>query len=247
MSVAQTETESETQYSRGAAAPERRLPPPDVAEDGKAEAAMARVLARPELERSHVEENWQLRGPDGYSGPSQMPAWLAKLVKSIAESAAILIWVFAGLALAALLYILVESVRRARGGPVTVSGPAPVVDREVELRFDKLPGRPLAPSQVIPRARELLAAGDTTTALSVLYVGTLAALVLLDTLDVPARATEGECLRRVNASPIARERRDLFSDLTMRWQLAAYAHQLPEPDQVHALCERFATCFGVPV
>jgi hypothetical protein len=119
-------------------------------------------------------------------------------------------------------------------------------DVELRIRFDKLPGRPLAPNQVVPRARELLAAGDTTGALSVLYVGTLGALVLLDAVDVPAQATEGECLRRVGAAPIAPVRRELFQELTARWQLSAYAHVVPEPDQVHGLCERFTACFGAP-
>ena len=79
-----------------------------------------------------------------------------------------------------------------------------------------------------------------------LYVGTLAALVLLDALEVPAQATEGECLHRVSAAPIAPVRRALFEELTMHWQLSAYAHVVPEPDHVYVLCQRFAGCFGVP-
>lgn len=237
-------TQTEGLYSMGAASPERRLPPAAVAEDGKAEAAMTRVLARPELQREHQEEHWELRTFGKSSEPSAMPAWLGRLAMYLADSAAILVWVLAALALAVLLYIAVEHVRRT--SLVTVAIPATVRDAEVQIRFDKLPGRPLTPNQVVPRARELLAAGDTTGALSVLYVGTLAALVLLDALDVPAQATEGECLRRVNAAPIAPVRRDLFGELTTRWQLSAYAHQVPAPDQVHVLCERFASCFGVP-
>jgi len=237
-------THPEALYSMGAVSPERRLPPPDVATDGKAEAAMTRVLARPELQREHQEEHWELRTFGDRSEPTAMPAWLGTLAKYVADSAAILIWVLAALVLAVLLYIAVEQVRLRSS--VTVALPATVPEREVQIRFDKLPGRPLAPNQVVPRARELLAAGDTTAALSVLYVGTLAALVLFDALDVPAQATEGECLRRVNAAPIAPVRRDLFGELTTRWQLSAYAHQVPEPDHVHVLCERFANCFGVP-
>jgi hypothetical protein len=234
--------QAEGPYSMGAASPERRLPQPEVAEDGQAEAAMARVLARPELQREHVEEHWELRRRAESSEPSAWPAWVETFAKHIANSTAVLIWALAAVALAVLLYMFVENVRQAR--QLIVPAVTPATAPDVLIRFDKLPGRPLAPSQVVPRARELLAAGDTTAALSVLYVGTLAALVLLDSVEVPAQATEGECLRRVAAAPIAPARRDLFVELTKRWQLSAYAHVVPEPDRVHALCERFAACFG---
>ena len=227
-------------YSMGAASAERSLPLPQVAEDGQAEAAMARVLARPELQREHAEEHWELRKRDESSTSTQLPSWLGAFATILADSTAVLIWVLAAVALALLLYMFVEHVRHT----AQLTAAVPVPEAEVRIRFDKLPGRPLAPSQVVPRARELLAAGDTTGALSVLYVGTLGALVLLDALDVPAQATEGECLRRVGAAPIAPVRRDLFEELTRRWQLSAYAHVVPEPDQVHGLCERFAACFG---
>jgi hypothetical protein len=236
--------QTDSPYSQGAASAERRLPLPEVEEDGQAEAAMTRVLARPELQREHVEEHWELRKRGDSDAPTEMPAWLAAFAKYLANSTAVLIWVLAAVALAILLYMFVEHVRHA--AQATVAVPVPVGEPELRIRFDKLPGRPLAPSQVVPRARELLAAGDTTAALSVLYVGTLAALVLLDALEVPAQATEGECLRRVGAAPIAPSRRDLFRELTTRWQLSAYAHVVPEPDQVHGLCERFAACFGGP-
>jgi hypothetical protein len=203
---------------------------------------MTQVLARPELQREHVEEHWELRKLGDSSASTEMPAWLGTFAKLLAESTAVLIWALAAVALAVLLYMLVENMRRTAQVTLTMAAPAP--EPEARIRFDKLPGRPLAPSQVVPRARELLAAGDTTAALSVLYVGTLAALVLLDAVEVPAQATEGECLRRVGAAPIAPVRRDLFQDLTTRWQLSAYAHVVPEPDQVHVLCERFAACFG---
>lgn len=228
--------------SMGAASAERRLPAPEIAADGQADSAMARVLARPELKREHIEEHWELRSPGDDATPTAAPAWLRTFAKYLADSTAVLIWALAAVALAALLYMLVENVRRTR--QLTVAAPEP--QPATPIRFDKLPGRPLAPSQVVPRARELLASGDTTGALSVLYVGTLGALVLLDAVEVPAQATEGECLRRVGAAPIAPARRDLFSELTSRWQLSAYGHVVPEPDHVHALCERFASCFGAP-
>lgn len=234
--------QTDGRYSMGAASPDRRLPLPQTVEDGQAEAAMARVVARPELQREHTEEHWELRKHSDGSAPTAMPAWLGAFAKSLADSTAVLLWVLAAVVLAILLYMLVEHVRQAAQLTLTV----PVPEAEIRIRFDKLPGRPLAPGQVVPRARELLAAGDTTGALSVLYVGTLAALVLLDALEVPPQATEGECLRRVSAAPIAPLRRDLFQELTARWQLSAYAHVVPQPDQVHVLCERFAACFGAP-
>jgi len=234
--------QSDGAYSMGAASADRRLPLPKVAEDGQAEAAMARVLARPELQREHMEEHWELRKQSDDEAPAELPTWLAVLVKYLAESTAVMIWALAAVALAILLYMFIENVRRNAQLTVAVR----VQEPEVQLRFDKLPGRPLAPGQVVPRARELLAAGDTTGALSVLYVGTLAALVLLDAVDVPAQATEGECLRRVGAAPIAPARRDLFQELTQRWQLSAYAHVVPEPAQVSVLCDRFNACFGAP-
>lgn len=235
-------SEDEELYSRGAATDEQRRVLPKPSEDGQAAGAMDKVLARPELRREHVEEHWELRERPDTAEPTAWPAWLGALASSVAESAAILVWGLAAVALAVLLYMLVETARRSAQLTVQIRAAEP----EVQIRFERLPGRVLPPHEVVPRARALLAAGEVTGALSVLYVGTLAALVVFDALEVPAEATEGECLRRVGAAPIAPARRELFVELTTHWQLSAYAHVPPDPDQMDMLCLRFGACFGVP-
>jgi Domain of unknown function (DUF4129) len=95
----------------------------------------------------------------------------------------------------------------------------------------------------VPEALRLVAAGDLTAALSVLYVGTLRALTERDGLALPDDATEGQCLEAVAAAEVPGEHRALFRELTALWQLSAYAHEPPAKPALSALCARFRSCF----
>lgn len=218
----------------------QRLPAPEVAADGTATAAMARVLARPELQRVRSEEHWELRSrPSAGEAPSVSLDWLTRLADLVARSLVVVLWIVGILAVAVVIALIVQRsrdfqkpARRAEALPNFVA----------KLHGDNV-SAPLLPHEVVPKALALLSAGQHVAALSVLYVGTLTALMRQDGLEVPRQATEGQCLAAVRAAPIAAERRALFGDLTSTWQLSAYAHVRPEDARLQELCSRYTACF----
>jgi hypothetical protein len=219
-----------------------RLPPPSLADEDEATKAMARVLARPELSRTHTEEHWELRQRDDESAPQRQaaPAWLSLIAGLIAESFVVVVWALAGLALVVVIYLVIQ---RAEGlGRRAEEAASPQLAAMVVQHTG---AKPLTLREIVPRAQALLAEGQHAAALSVLYVGTLQALTLQDGLELPQQATEGQCLAAVQRAPIADERRALFVELTQLWQLTAYAHARPDDARLLALCGRFGSCFGV--
>jgi hypothetical protein len=75
--------------------------------------------------------------------------------------------------------------------------------------------------------RARLAAGDPRGALALLYRGGIARLAALG-VEIPAGATEGDCLR-LAAAHRAGAGLGPFRELTRAWQALAYAHLVPSP------------------
>lgn len=94
-------------------------------------------------------------------------------------------------------------------------------------------------------------------AVSLLYRGALAALFKQYRFDLPAGATEHDCIRQLESS-LAREnvsinentqsalnqRTDQFKKLTHIWVSVAYAHRLPERDVFDEVCKNWNQCFS---
>jgi hypothetical protein len=224
--------------SQSALTDDARLPLPSLAGREAAGHAMDRVLARPELSREVTTEHWQLRKASGSADPPWWLTSLASFASGLAELGELLVWAAALLALVAFAVVLLRLMRGA--GPARS---APQAEERAQVGFAPLGMTALPVHAVVPEALRLVAAGDLTAALSVLYVGTLRALTERDGLSLPDDATEGQCLEAVAAAQVADEHRALFRDLTALWQLSAYAHELPAQPALTALCARFRSCF----
>lgn len=98
------------------------------------------------------------------------------------------------------------------------------------------------PQDVPGTARRLHAEGQVRAALALLYRGALAALVHHRNLDIPASATEGDCLAlaRVRLEPGVTE---TFTRLTRAWQRLAYSGEAPEAAAFEALCAAWPGAF----
>jgi len=84
-----------------------------------------------------------------------------------------------------------------------------------------------------------------TQALSLLYRGSLSKLVNRDGVKLPVSATEGDCIKILRNSHI-KENTELvnyFVALTLMWQRAAYAHRLPELNDIKKTCETWSVVF----
>jgi hypothetical protein len=106
----------------------------------------------------------------------------------------------------------------------------------LDLRADSLP------RDLPAEARRLLAQGDASAALSLLYRGALAALVAAD-VPLPRSATEGDCLRAARAA-IQPEPAAFFARLTAAWQACAYAQRAPALPALEGLVRDWPLHFG---
>ena len=127
-------------------------------------------------------------------------------------------WILAGLGLAAAIFVLIRYRERQRGATVQ-AGPQFLFG--LDLRPDSLP------TDVAAAARAALTAGRIVEALSLLYRGTLVALIEGPRIEFACGDTESDCLRRVAGRlPAAAER--CFAAIVDAWGLAAYG-RLPVP------------------
>lgn len=99
------------------------------------------------------------------------------------------------------------------------------------------------PEDIAGHAEKLLAEGDMRAALSLLYRGALSRLIYRCFLDIPASATEGECMALVRKSRPVEEAR-FFCELTKTWLQMAYGHMRPERRRVGALCRSWSDYYA---
>jgi len=158
-------------------------------------------------------------------------SWLAPIARFVAESARVLFTVALAVGIAALLFAL----RGVRFSPQRDREPAPLPRTFLGLELDPAS----LPEDVAGSARQLWQAGDLVAALSLLYRGALVKLGARGALEIPASATEFECVRAVRSTqpePVA----SAFGALTGSWIRTRYAHAPPTDGEFEGLCARFA-------
>jgi hypothetical protein len=162
------------------------------------------------------------------------------LNRGIAPVAEVLLWILLGLAVAFLGWRwLVKRPPVARRSPrhrpagralleVVAAHPAPVY----------------LPADVPAAALGLLAADRPRAALSLLYRASLARFRADFALPVSSSATEGECLRLVQAR-LPRPHARLFTRLTVLWRGTAYGHQTPSAREIADLSRNWQRLYRV--
>ncbi len=145
----------------------------------------------------------------------------------------------AGVVLAWLIYKAIVNrqlwVSGGRTGPKRVARP--------ETLFGLALDAHTLPSDIPGECRRLIKLGDMRSAMSLLYRGTLLALLEQDKLEVPGSATEQECLALVHLTcpgPLA----DFFAGMTPVWIRLAYDHQRPTEVQISLFCQQWDALFG---
>ena len=173
------------------------------------------VLAEPVFGQMREDWRWHWRRQESLVGEPghDWLAMLAGLGESLAEFLRGLLWLFIGLALAALVLLLVR--HRQRSAPPRPQR-LPEFVAGVDLRPESLP------AEVAPVAAAALARGAAVEALSLLYRGALRSLIAQRQIGFAAGDTEEDCLRRVAGQvPVAVER--CFAEVVEAWCLVAYA------------------------
>lgn len=166
--------------------------------------------------------------------------WLERIGRAIAEFGEVLLWLAAALAAGFAIYWLARNqdwLSWLQGRPVGATRAATVQLFGLDIRPESLP------PDIVAAALALLRGGDARGALSLLYRGALAALVHRLQLEIPASATEGECLSLVRGARGGAEAA-LFDRLTQAWLLTAYAHREPDVAEIEGLCREWGGVFG---
>ena len=101
------------------------------------------------------------------------------------------------------------------------------------------------PEDVGMAAMELWRQQKHLQALSLLYRGALTTLVHHHGINLKDSATEGDCIRvtHLYKERLSQNSVDYFKQLTLTWQKAAYAHRLPDEQEVTLLCGQWASHF----
>jgi hypothetical protein len=179
--------------------------------------------------------DWFARQAGEEQAPETTMSGLADWIEAVALAAEVLLW-------AALAVLLIWIVMRARslrifaGASRAGSKPPPLRIRGLDLREESLP------DDISGHASELWHGGARRDALSLIYRGSLLALVQRFAIELRESDTEGDCLLKARAM-LSDEDSRYFSAVTRAWQMAAYAHAFPSEGAFAALCEQFPGAF----
>jgi len=208
----------------GAESLEATAPP-----QNEAEAALERVLARPEFETKSIRRtlDFDLDGPDVGRGISL--GFLSVILRTLA-------WTGAAVLVVLLAYVIYRGIRRFERESVRERKPTTHVFG-LDIRLESLP------DDVAAEARALWRRGEFKAALGLLYRASIARLVSEHGLALEASDTEHDCLERVRRATIA-ERAEFFAAVTNAWLMCAYAKQPPTDERVEALCDGWNAHFG---
>lgn len=197
------------------------------------------ILARPDFEHRAKRTLWRSRSEPS-NNDFETPSFLEGLTELFAAAIEILLWVVAGVLLAATVLLIIRRLRaleapskRAKGKPL----PSPSKGKNIPHNEAPLP-------HDIPRAAmRLFEAGEPDRALGLLYRGALTGLVEIGDFEISPDATEAECLEAVRrATPENTSK--FFTELTRGWQQVAYAHRTMEPTHFQYLCQGWSSHFA---
>jgi len=229
-----TSEQSAETLSTPLAAPARRP-------GGAVKQAAERVLADPVFGHQVEELSWRPRQQDKEPQADGVPWWVKRLI-SLAELLASgvrgVIYLLVLLAAVAVLVLIYRYRHLAFGDRPAASRP-PDTLFGLDLRPASLP------EDIAGTALAELDAGRYAAALSLLYRGTLVALIRRQHIEFRAGDTEDVCLRRVSGridAPAA----SYFAQLLDAWKRTAYAETPPDAASARDLCRRWAQHFAAP-
>ena len=198
-------------------------------------------------EFGEFQKSWQIKyvGPTwGEEKPKKKSdyKWLVAIAEFFAKSARVIAWIGGTLLVLFLIYLIARHIGMS-GWRMGKSRDAPEVLFGLDVRPESLP------DSVPATARNLLEAGDTRGAVSLLYRGALVSLIQDGRIDIARGDTELELVGRVKRAYGNQTDGDCkanyFAALISIWQRVAYARQTLHPSEITPLIDAWATYFNV--
>jgi hypothetical protein len=207
------------------------------------ENAITKVKADPNLAQERKVRSLRWRD-SGDATPKKRPGWLkwiSEFFGFLAETSRVIVWLIIGVAIALLVIAIVKIVRSIgigqHGRAAAFSAPTHV--RDLDIRPESLP------DDVGAAAFALWERGEHRAALALLYRGLLSRLVHAYEIPIRHSSTEGDCMM-LAVERLAGERGDYVARVIRVWQRAVYGAQLPQTDDVRAMCAGFAGALSTP-
>ena len=175
---------------------------------------------------------WKSDETEPQRKPEPSAPWLIDLIRWMAESARVLMWLLGAAAVGVLLVYLRRWIRLRAEESVGRAFVLPSHVRDLDIRPESLP------DDIGLAARALWLRGEQRAALSLLYRGALSRLVHGHAVPIRAASTEGECVH-IASRTLPEASSAFFARLVGAWEVAVYGAHTPETASVLALCDEF--------
>ena len=207
----------------------------------EAKSTIAEILEQDEFRRREMIEQWRWKSTESNDAPEEPSGDLIqRMVQILATMSEALLWALV------ITIIVMVVVYRKRWLKLLSTAPKSEPEYEqpnvlfgLDIQPDSLP------VDVAAQARLLWTSGKFRQSISLLYRGSLAALLTGKHLQLRTSDTECDVLNRAQPH-VRKDTFDYLMQLTRVWQSLAYAHRYPDDEQVLALCDAWPQHFGTP-
>jgi hypothetical protein len=219
---------------------------------------IGQVLQHEDFGRTVNETQWRLRPSQDNDGErSEFWNWLGKLLHwlfadrdsdtdglgwNLAQIVEFVLWIAAAAALILGLWYLWPYLKGLRWPSRDSQSSKPSIQFPVTELSERLSLHEL-PDDIMSEVDNLVQQQRIREAVSLLYRGALRFLISQRQLDIPASATERDCLTLVSTST-TRDETAYFGRLTNTWLKLAYAHQPPDAQSLDDLASQWARFYG---
>jgi hypothetical protein len=197
------------------------------------------VLADKDFGGEREIERWQLRDFENDSS-DEIDAdlsWISDLSRALASLIEPLLWI--GI-ITLVVYLVIRISQAINPQPETADADTvvPAVVSGLDIRPESLP------EDIPAEARALWLAGKFRDAMSLVYRGTVSALVHRYGIELAESSTEGDVLN-AGRKRLKADTGDYLLQITRLWQNMAYAHRKPEETDVLSVLDVWKQHFGV--
>lgn len=204
--------------------------------DSEVDGAVAKVKSDPNLSQEKTIKTLRFRrdaNDDKDRESSSGFKWLRDLFGFVAQTGRVIAWLAIGAVILLLVYFIAKIVRSIEPRIKPEAFVAPTHVRDLDIRPESLP------DDIGAAAQAMWERGEHRAALALLYRGLLSRLVHVHEVPIKNSSTEGDCLT-LSTQRLPQSQSDYVANAIRTWQRAVYGAQLPQTEDVLALCSGFA-------